>query len=172
MECKFAMYPHISSVQRPEVAEFVNSLSNQIWVVQRVSVSEQMKYDADTFLLNTIVYHRILLQIYTTWWIYVFTFLYMSILDGFTDFTRTKYIKASLFQRIIKARAGKGWIRAWGASQLSAPWYRSRKIRWINILYSYKRCIVLTTLGKSKIPGIGKVVCLKDLIKGVEGACM
>ena len=51
MECKFAIkygnkrsylakvYPRLtSSVQKPEVVEFISSLSNQIWVVQRLPV--------------------------------------------------------------------------------------------------------------------------------------
>ena len=51
--------------------------------------------------------------------------LYMSILDGYRDFNRKKYINseksAIVYGDIVKAGAGKGWMRAKPYGVISAP---------------------------------------------------
>ena len=108
MECKFAIkygdkrsylakvYPRLtSSVQNPEVVEFTNLSSNQIWVVQRLPVfcpNEVRrgyifaKYDrlSPYFIAN--LHSMMDLCFYIS--------LYMSIPDGYGDFNRRKYIKS------------------------------------------------------------------------------
>ena len=49
----------------------------------------------------------------------------MSILDGYRDFNRKKYINseksAIVYGDIVKAGAGKGWMRAKPYGVISAP---------------------------------------------------
>ena len=123
MECKFAIkyddkrsyvakvYPRLTSpVQNAEVVEFTNLLSNQIWVVQRLPVfcTDEVrrgyifaKYDrlSPYFIAN--LHCMMDLRFYIL--------LYMSILDGYRDFNRKKYIKseksAIVYDDVYESRA-------------------------------------------------------------------
>ena len=123
MECKFAikygnkrsylakMYPRLtSSVQKPEVVEFISSLSNQIWVVQRLPAfcTDEVR-QGYTFAKYDRFSPYFIANLHSMLDLCFYILLYMSILDGYRDFNRKKYINskesAKVYGDVCESRA-------------------------------------------------------------------